>query len=175
MQKSELPEPWLRGSLNEVPAVQRAVLHALELAREDLERWCDGLSDEELHARPGGIAPVAFHLRHIARSIDRLLTYAEGNQLSAEQVSVMKGEMEPRGSRNELMAELMVAIAKSGKRIRAFSEQQMQEERHVGKKQLPTSVGGLLVHVADHTQRHVGQAITTAKIVVAQRYNYMQQ
>jgi uncharacterized damage-inducible protein DinB len=45
----------------------------------------------------------------------------------------------------------------------------MQEERHVGKKQLPTSVGGLLVHVADHTQRHVGQAITTAKIVVAQR------
>ena len=169
MQKSELPEPWLRGSLNEVPAVQRAVLHALELAREDLERWCDGLSDEELHARPGGIAPVAFHLRHIARSIDRLLTYAEGNQLSAEQVSVMKGEMEPRGSRNELMAELMVAIAKSGKRIRAFSEQQMQEERHVGKKQLPTSVGGLLGHVADHTQRHVGQAITTAKIVVAQR------
>ena len=169
MQKSELPEPWLRGSLNEVPAVQRAVLHALELAREDLERWCDGLSDEELHARPGGIAPVAFHLRHIARSIDRLLTYAEGHQLSAEQVSAMKGEMEPHGSRNELMAELMVAIAKSGKRIRAFSEQQMQEERHVGKKQLPTSVGGLLVHVADHTQRHVGQAITTAKIVVAQR------
>jgi len=169
MQKSELPEPWLRGSLNEVPAVQRAVLHALELAREDLERWCDGLSDEELHAHPGGIAPVAFHLRHIARSIDRLLTYAEGHQLSAEQVSAMKGEMEPRGSRNELMAELMVAIAKSGKRIRAFSEQQMQEERHVGKKQLPTSVGGLLVHVADHTQRHVGQAITTAKIVVAQR------
>ena len=77
--------------------------------------------------------------------------------------------MEPRGTRNELMAELMVAIAKSGKRIRAFSEQQMQEARSVGKKQLPTSVGGLLVHVADHTLRHVGQAITTAKIVVAQR------
>lgn len=169
MQKSDLPEPWLRGTLNDVPAVQRGVLHALELAREDLERWCDGLTDEELHARPGGIAPVAFHLRHIARSIDRLLTYAEGNQLSPEQMSVMKAEMEPRGSRNELMAELMVAIAKSGKRIRAFSEQQLQETRSVGKKQLPTSVGGLLVHVADHTQRHVGQAITTAKIVVAQR------
>ena len=169
MQKSDLPEPWLRGTLNDVPAVQRGVLHALELAREDLERWCDGLTDEELHARPGGIAPVAFHLRHIARSIDRLLTYAEGNQLSPEQISVMKAEMEPRGSRNELMAELMVAIAKSGKRIRAFSEQQLQEARSVGKKQLPTSVGGLLVHVADHTQRHVGQAITTAKVVVAQR------
>src|SRR5258708_4634632 len=169
MQKSDLPEPWVRGTLAEVPAVPRAVLHALELAREDLERWCDGLNDEELHARPGGIASVAFHLRHIARSIDRLLSYAEDKQLSAEQVAVMKAEMDPRGTRNELMAELMVAIAKSGKRIRAFSEQQMQEGRQVGKKQLPTSVGGLLVHVADHTQRHVGQAITTAKIVVAQR------
>jgi uncharacterized damage-inducible protein DinB len=169
MQKSDLPEPWLRGTLAEVPAVQRAVLHALELAREDLERWCDGLSDEELHARPGGIAPVAFHLRHIARSIDRLLSYAEGKPLSPDQISVMKAEMDPRGSRNELMAELVVAIAKSGKRIRAFSEQQLQEGRQVGKKQLPTSVGGLLVHVADHTQRHVGQAVTTAKIVVSQR------
>ncbi|MCU1218991.1 MAG: hypothetical protein JWN42_188 [Candidatus Angelobacter sp.] len=81
----------------------------------------------------------------------------------------MKAEMDPKGSRNELMAELVVAIAKSGKRIRAFSEQQLQEDRHVGKKQLPTSVGGLLVHIADHTQRHVGQAITTAKILVSQR------
>jgi uncharacterized damage-inducible protein DinB len=169
MQKSELAEPWLRGTLAEVPAAQRAVLHALELAKEDLERWCDGLSDEELHARPGGIAPVAFHLRHIARSMDRLLTYAEGNQLSPEQISIMKGEMDPSGSRNELLAELVVAIAKSGKRIRSFSREQLEEARSVGKKQLPTSVAGLLVHVADHTQRHVGQAITTAKIVVAQR------
>ncbi|HET9283363.1 MAG TPA: DinB family protein, partial [Candidatus Angelobacter sp.] len=62
-----------------------------------------------------------------------------------------------------------VAFAKSGKRIRSFTPQQMEEPRKVGKTQLPTSVGGLLVHVADHTLRHVGQAITTAKIVVAQR------
>jgi uncharacterized damage-inducible protein DinB len=169
MQKTELPEPWLRGTLTDVPAVQRAVLHALELAREDLERWCDGLTDEELHFRPGGIASVAFHLRHIARSMDRLLTYAEGNQLTSEQITLMKSEMDPVGSRNELMAGLVVAFAKSGKRIRAFSPNQLEEERRVGKKQLPTSVGGLLVHVADHTQRHVGQMITTAKIVVAQR------
>jgi uncharacterized damage-inducible protein DinB len=169
MQKSDLPEPWLRGTISEVPAVQRAVLHALELAKEDLERWCDGLTDDELNARPGDIAPVAFHIRHIARSIDRLLTYAEGNQLSAEQISLMKSEMGPSGNKNELMAGLVVAFAKSSKRIRAFSPAQLEEERKVGKKELPTSVGGLLVHVADHTQRHVGQAITTAKIVVAQR------
>lgn len=166
---NELPEPWLRGTLAEIPAVQRAVLHALELAKEDLERWCDGLTDEELNARPGGIAPVAFHIKHIARSMDRLLTYAEGNQLSAEQISQMKSEMDPAGNKNELMAGLVVAFAKSGKRIRAFQQNQLEEARTVGKKQLPTSVGGLLVHVADHTLRHVGQAITTAKVVVAQR------
>lgn len=171
MNKVEQPEPWLRGTLTEVPAVQRAVLHALELAREDLERWCDGLSDEELNSRPGGIAPVAFHLRHISRSTDRLLTYAEGAQLSAEQVAAMKTELSPGATRNELLAELVVGFSKSARRIRAFSAQQLEEHRTVGKKQLPTTVGGLLVHVADHAQRHVGQAITTAKIVMAQRGN----
>jgi uncharacterized damage-inducible protein DinB len=169
MIQNDLPEPWLRGTFTDVPALQRAVLHALELAKEDLDKWCYGLTDHELNERPDGIAPVAFHLRHIARSMDRLLTYAEGRQLSAEQVGEMKQEMDPGATRNELTAELVVAFAKSGKRIRSFTPQQMEEPRKVGKKQLPTSVGGLLVHVADHTLRHVGQAIITAKIVVAQR------
>ncbi len=169
MDKTALPEPWLRGTLTDVSSVQRAVLHALELAKEDLERWCDGLSDDELNRRPGGIPSVAFHLRHIARSMDRLLTYAEERQLSAEQISAMKGELEPGATRNELMAELAVALAKSAKRVRSFLPEQMEDERKVGKKELPTSVGGLLVHVADHTQRHVGQAITTAKIADSQQ------
>jgi hypothetical protein len=30
---------------------------------------------------------------------------------------------------------------------------------------LPSNVLGLLFHAAEHTQRHVGQAITTAKVV----------
>lgn len=169
MNKVDQPEPWLRGTLTDVPAVQRAVLHALELAREDLERWCEGLSDQELNARPGGIAPVAFHLRHIARSADRLLTYAEGAQLTAEQMTAMKNELAPGATRNELLAELVVGFSKSARRIRAFSSEELEEKRIVGRKQLPTTVGGLLVHVADHTQRHVGQAITTAKIVIANR------
>ena len=171
MTQSELPEPWLRGTLTEVPALQRAVLHALEMAREDLERWCDGLSDDELNLRPDGLAPVAFHLRHIARSMDRLLTYAEGKQLTPEQIGIMKHEMDPGATRNELTAELVVAFAKSGKRIRSFSVQQLEEERKVGKKQLPTSVGGLLVHVADHTQRHVGQAYDIGQLGQAVRWH----
>jgi len=169
MHKHEQPEPWLRGTLTEVPAEQRAVLHALELARENIEHWTLDLSDEEINARPGGIASVAFHLRHIARSIDRLLTYAEGRQLSTEQTTALKTELDSDATRKELMAELTAQLDDSRKRIRAFSPQELEHPRSVGKKQLPTTVGGILVHIADHTQRHVGQAITTAKIVMANR------
>src|SRR6266436_1072324 len=95
MTDSRLQEPWLRGTLHQVPAVQRAVVHALELAREDLQRWCGSLSDEQVNARPGGLPPVAFHLRHIARSLGRLLTYAEGRDLTAEQLVELKAESAP--------------------------------------------------------------------------------
>jgi uncharacterized damage-inducible protein DinB len=168
MEANKLPEPWLRGTLAEVPTVPRAVLHALELAEEDLKRWCATLSDAELNARPDGIAPVAFHLRHIARSIDRLLTYAEGNQLSDAQIAAMRSELDAGAKREELFAELDAALRKGKARIRAFDVDRLGDARAVGKKELPSTLGGLLVHVADHTQRHVGQAVTTSKIVLAQ-------
>jgi uncharacterized damage-inducible protein DinB len=169
MEANRLPEPWLRGTLADVHPVPRAVLHALELAKEDLERWCGSLSDAELNARPTGLAPVAFHLRHIARSMDRLLSYAEGNQLSGIQIDAMKNELDPGAKREELSAELELALRKSAARIRAFDVTRLNDPRVVGKKELPTTLGGLLVHVADHTQRHVGQAITTSKIVSSQK------
>jgi uncharacterized damage-inducible protein DinB len=169
MSEIHLPEPWLRGTLTEVAPVQRAVLHALELAREDLEKWCSNLSDTELNAQPRELAPVAFHLRHIARSIDRLLTYAEGRELSSAQMDALKAELDPAASHDDLFAELADALAQGAVRVRAFTPTQLEESRTVGKKKLPTTVGGLLVHIADHTQRHVGQAITTAKIVLAPR------
>jgi uncharacterized damage-inducible protein DinB len=167
MSEIGLPEPWLRGTLREVPAVQRAVVHALELAGEDLQRRCGSLSDAEINARPGGLPPVAFHLRHLARSLDRLLTYAEGRSLSAEQLAAMKSEMDPGATRDALFAELNSALASSMIRVQAFDASAFEQIRTVGRKQLPTSIAGLLVHVADHSQRHVGQAVTTAKIVLA--------
>src|SRR5579863_1696172 len=165
----KLPEPWLRGTMADVAAVPRAVLHALELAKEDLDRWCGQLTDEELHARPAGLAPVAFHLRHIARSIDRLLTYAEGSQLNDRQLTAMNSESDSGATRSDLFAELHAALENGAARIRAFRPDSFDEPRAVGRKQLPTTVGGLLVHVADHTQRHVGQAVTTSKLVIARR------
>ena len=167
MSETRQPEPWLRGTLPEVPAVQRAVMHALQLAGEDLQRWCGSLSDAQINARPGGLPPLAFHLRHIARSLDRLLTYAEARDLNAEQLAAMKAEQDPGAVREALFSELNSALARSMARIQAFDAGTLEQKRIVGRKQLPTTVAGLLVHVADHTQRHVGQAVTTAKMVVA--------
>jgi uncharacterized damage-inducible protein DinB len=163
------PEPWLRGTRTGQQAVPRAVVHALELAGEDIERWCSDLTDEEINARPAGLAPVAFHLRHIARSIDRLLTYAEGRPLDEQQMAELKTELDAGATRAGVFSEFTAALASAAARVRAIDTARLEEQRGVGKRQLPTTVGGLLVHVADHTQRHVGQAITTAKIVVAAR------
>ncbi len=162
-------EPWLRGTEPDVPAVGRAVLHALQLAEEDLRKWCGNLSDTEVNARPTGVAPVAFHIRHLARSLDRLLTYAEGRNLNAEQRARLRTELDPGATRDELFAEWTAALADAKARVRALANRNLEEVRTVGSKRLPTTLGGLLVHVADHTQRHVGQAITAAKIVASMR------
>ena len=162
-------EPWLRGTLTELDAVTRAILHALELAKEDAEKWCGGLSDAEINARPHGIAPVAFHLRHIVRSLDRLLSYAEGNQLDATQKAALKSEMDEGATTETVMEELRTGLASAALRVRAFTPEQYSTPRGVGRAMLPTTVGGLLVHCADHTQRHIGQAVTTAKVVAAMR------
>jgi uncharacterized damage-inducible protein DinB len=163
-----LPEPWLRGSDADVPAVGRAVLHALQLAGEDLPMWCGVLSNAELNTRPANLAPVSFHIRHIARSLDRLLTYAEGRNLTDEQLAKLQTELDSDGNRDDLFAELDAALADASARVRTLATANLEAPRSVGKKRLPTTLGGLLVHIADHTQRHVGQAITTAKIVRGQ-------
>ncbi len=143
-------EPWLRGTLTEVDTVRRGVLHALELAREDVARWCGELTEGQLEARPFGLPSVGFQMRHMVRSLDRLLTYAEGQQLNDEQFASLKSEL---------------GVESAMERVRAIAPTSYEEVRGVGRKMLPTSVGGLLVHCADHTQRHVGQAVTTAKVV----------
>ncbi len=166
---SSLPEPWLRGTLTEVGAVPRAVLHALELTGEDLEKWCGSLTDAEFNKQPHGLPSVAFQIRHIARSIDRLLTYAEGKSLSTEQLESLRQESQPNASARSVLDELSEMLARTAARVRALAMSDLEQPRSVGKKVLPTTLGGLLVHVSDHTQRHVGQAITTAKILLADR------
>jgi len=163
-------EPWLRGTLGELDAVRRGVLHALELAAEDVTRWCAGLSDEEMEARPFGVASVGFHVRHMVRSLDRLLTYAEGAALSEGQMEKLRSEMEPEpGGREATVLEFAEGMEVAVARVRRFEPVQYEKVWGVGRKMLPTTVGGLLVHCAEHTQRHAGQVVTTAKVVLGMR------
>lgn len=161
-------EPWLRGTHADVPAAGRAVIHALELSLDDLTKWTAGLTDAEIHAQPLGLTSIAFHLRHIARSVDRILTYAEGGQLSAAQLAALKTELEGEGKQEslaELIAEVEVSFSDAGDRIHVLATADLNTPRFVGRKQLPTSIGGAMIHVADHTQRHTGQVVTTAKVI----------
>jgi uncharacterized damage-inducible protein DinB len=159
----------LRGTYADVPAVGRAVLHALDLAQDDLTKWTEGLTDAEAHSKPLGLPSVAFHLRHIARSIDRILTYAEGGQLTGDQLGALKAEQNGEESLAMLLGEVEASFSNATDRVRTLASADLNIFRGVGRKQLPTSIGGALIHVADHTQRHVGQVVTTAKVLKALR------
>jgi hypothetical protein len=88
-------EAWLRGPLLDVSFLLTPAAHALLQASMDIERAAAPLTTKEVWSTPGGAPSVGFHLRHIAGSIDRLLTYARGGQLSAEQLRELSRESLP--------------------------------------------------------------------------------
>lgn len=162
-----MEEAWLSGKIEDVPPVLMPAAHALRQAARDIEKAVKDLSDRELWAKPNGAASVGFHLLHVAGSVDRLLTYARGEKLSEAQFAELAAEKEIENSANaEMLARNAIErIENVIREIKSAPAESLFEERTVGRKQLPTNVFGLLFHIAEHTQRHVGQIITTAKIV----------
>jgi creatinine deaminase len=164
------PEVWLRGPIAGIPPLLQPVAHALLQAVEEVLRVVGPLSSEPLWTRPGGVASVGFHVRHAAGSLDRLFTYARGEGLSAEQRAFLAAEAEP-GSPPAQAAALASAFESQVDRalaqLRGTRESTLLEARGVGRLQLPSTVIGLLFHAAEHTQRHVGQIVTTARIARA--------
>jgi hypothetical protein len=167
MTAPEPPEVWLRGPVPGIPPLLQPVAHALLQAVEEVRRVVGPLSPGPLWARPGGAASVGFHVRHAAGSLDRLLTYARGEALTAEQRAFLEMEGEP-GSPPAEAAELVEAfeiqVERALAQIRETPESILLEPRGVGRLQLPSTVLGLLFHAAEHTQRHAGQIVTTARI-----------
>ena len=160
-------EPWMRGPIQGVNPLIAPVLYAFDQAREDLAKWTAGLTQEQLWATPHGFGSVGFHLRHLAGSTDRLLSYAQGRQLSAEQLAFLKAEHEPGATLEELLAAMDASFRRVEQVVRALDPATYTEFRGIGRKQLPTTVIGVLVHIAEHTQRHIGQAIGAAKLAKA--------
>lgn len=161
------PEVWLRGPVPGVPALLQPVAHALLQAEEEVERLLQGFPDALLWTRPAGVASVGFHLQHLSGVIDRLLTYARGEGLSAEQLRALAVEGQPPaegGSAQELLQAFREQVGRAVEELRELDEGRLSEVRSVGRAQLPSTVLGLLFHAAEHTQRHVGQLLVTVRV-----------
>jgi len=161
--KPPTPEPWMRGPIPGLDPLLAPVLYSFQQAREDLARWTDGLTMAQLWAQPHGFGSVGFHLRHIVGSTDRLMTYLRGDHLTEAQLAFLKAEHEPGATREELLQAMDQAFRQAEATVRTLDPARLADPRGVGRKQLPTTVIGLLTHIAEHTQRHVGQAISAAK------------
>ena len=160
----DAPEAWLRGPLAGFDPVLMPAAHALVQAREDIQRAADATSDELWH-RPGGAAPAGYHLQHLAGSLDRLLTYARGESLTDAQRAALAEEGTPGAPAATLVGAAVRAIDRALDQIRATAPDTVFDGRLVGRAKLPATVLGLVFHAAEHTTRHVGQLITTLKVV----------
>lgn len=164
-------ESWLRGPVPDVAPLLQPVAHALLQAAEDVRHAIAPLSERALWASPGGgAASAGFHARHAAGSLDRLFTYARAEALSDAQRAALMAEAQPGTMAGpELAAAFETQIERALTQLRRTDERTLTEARAVGRARLPSTVIGLLVHAAEHTQRHVGQIITTAKVVGGER------
>jgi uncharacterized damage-inducible protein DinB len=72
---------------------------------------------------------------------------------------------DPPADAATLVAEVDAAVARALELLRETDEATLLEPRAVGRKQLPTTVLGLLAHAGEHSARHAGQAITLRKVL----------
>ena len=161
-------EAWQRGPVPGFEPLLMPVVHALIQVREDLERLASTVPADQVWQRPGGAASIGFHIRHTGGALDRLFTYARGETLSDGQRAALRAEGEPGeppASLAALVGEVGRIIDQALEQVRSTAQASLLEERKVGRAGLPATVMGLLFHAAEHSTRHVGQAITTARIL----------
>ena len=162
------PEPWLRGSVEGFEPLVMPIVHALMQVREDLESLVASVPAEHVWQRPGGAASIGFHIRHLGGALDRLLTYARGEMLSETQTAAARSESDPGDpapSLSEVAEGTYASINHALDQLRATSHEKLLVPRKVGRAGLPSTTLGLLFHAAEHSTRHAGQAISTAKIL----------
>ena len=162
------PEWWLRGAVPEIPALLQPVAHGLLQCREEIEIHLRGLTVDQLWAGPSHAASIGFHVRHAAGSLDRLFTYARGEQLSPAQRATLAAEGDPGSAPDNaerLVASFDQAVTRALAQLRETRETTLLDARAVGRAGLPSTVIGLLFHAAEHTQRHVGQLVTTIRFI----------
>lgn len=171
MQNQPKPEVWLRGPLPDISDYLQPVAHALLQAQEEINAQLSAFPDALLWERPSGVASVGFHLQHLTGVLDRLFTYARAESLSENQLAYLKAEGQPpaAGSRiSELLDTFNKQILIALTQLKHTDKETLTQIRYVGRAMLPSTHLGLLFHAAEHTQRHTGQLLVTARILEAQ-------
>ncbi|HXS10570.1 MAG TPA: DinB family protein [Candidatus Krumholzibacteria bacterium] len=158
---------WLSGPVYGIPPLLVPVAHSLLQAREDAARAVAGVQQDLLWKKPNNAAPAGFHLFHAAHALDRLMTYARGESLQEAQQRAIALERSPDLDVDpDFLIELLdLTIERALLQLRCTSESALLKGRMVGSARLPSNVLGLLYHASEHTTRHVGQLITTLKVV----------
>jgi uncharacterized damage-inducible protein DinB len=170
MTPDALPEVWLRGPLPDVPPLLQPLAHALLQARDEVETALGHFPDDLLAVRPAGVASVGFHLRHLSGVLDRMQAYARQQPLTDAQFQYLAAEKDGPATPDtttELVQHFHEAVEQMLTTLRTTPEASLPEFRPVGRQQLPSTVMGLLVHATEHTTRHVGQLLVTARVVQA--------
>lgn len=170
MKEADTREVWQRGPVAGVPALLQPVAHALLQALEDIEKCMENFPAALLWTKPAGVASVGFHLQHLAGSVDRLFTYARGEVLNDAQLKFLSMEGQPSDdvcTVGDLLRALENQLQAALAQLKNTDAGTLLQYRGVGRKQIPSTVLGLLFHAAEHTQRHVGQLIVTSRILIA--------
>ena len=158
-------EAWLQGAIPGIPPLLQPVAHALVQARREVQLYLTDFPEQLLWERPAGVASVGFHLQHLSGVLDRLCTYARNESLTEAQLDYLHHEEQPTGHLEGLVHAFSDQIDQVLVQLQDTSEECLTEARRVGRKQLPSTVGGLLFHAAEHTQRHIGQLLVTVRVL----------
>ena len=168
MQTDTQPEVWLRGPLAGMPMLIQPVAHALLQAREELNRLMKEFPDNLLWERPAGLASAGFHLQHLTGVLDRLFTYSRAEILNEEQLISLAAEGKLIMGKNiayTLVNNFNKQVDSALQQLQQTDELTLTNICGVGRAQIPSTVIGLLVHAAEHTQRHLGQLLVTVKVL----------
>ncbi len=163
------PEIWMRGPIAGVPPLLQPVAHALLQAREEITELMASFPDALLWERPANVASPGFHLQHLSGVIDRLLTYAGGKMLSEQQLDELakEGKEDSSVTVAALLKKFSERVDEAIAQLKNTNESSLTEFRGVGRKQLPSTVQGLVFHAAEHTMRHLGQLLVTVRVIKA--------
>lgn len=161
------PEYWLAGPVDNITGFLQPVAHALLQAKREVRGYTKDFPEELVWNKVAGLASVGFHLQHLSGVLDRLFTYARGEQLSEKQLTYLRSEAVNNSgiSIEELVLHFDNQVDRAISQLADTKESELLSARGVGRKQIPSTVLGLLFHAAEHTMRHTGQLLVTIKVL----------